>query len=212
MKIDYRPAFSYPFRGKNLRRRLLIGCACSLILPLIFGYFIRAYRKILHGEDSEPPEWDDMMDIFSQGMIGLFIVIIYLFLPFLLILIGYLLTGGGYYVISSQGVISFTGILSLMVVLVGFLLFFLALILLPMALAFYADSLDIMEAINLPQVAGKVCDNIENYFMALIVFSCVALAALGIFIFILPLSIFYLYLFFAYVFARVAVNSEQVSK
>jgi len=208
MKLDYGPAFSYPFKGKGLRKRLLIGCACSLVLPLIFGYFIRAYRKILRGEDREPPEWDDMMDIFSQGMIGIFIVIIYIFLPLLLILIGYLLTGGGYYIISSQGVISFTGILSLMIVLLGILLFFLALILLPMALAFYADSLDIMEAINLPQVAGKVCDNIENYFMAIIVFSCVSVAALGIFIFILPLSVFYLYLFFAYIFAQVVVSSE----
>ncbi len=208
MKLDYSTAFSYPFKGKDLRKRLLIGCACSLILPLIFGYFIRAYRKILHGEDREPPEWDDMMDIFSQGMIGLFIIIIYMFLPFLLILTGYLLTGGGYYIISSLGVISFTGILSLMVAILGFLLFFLALILLPMALAFYADSLDIMEAINLPQVAGKICENIENYFMALIVFLCVALAVLGIFIFIFPLAIFYLYLFFAYIFAMVGVNSE----
>ncbi|MEQ8190213.1 MAG: DUF4013 domain-containing protein [Candidatus Eremiobacterota bacterium] len=203
MKLDYGPAFSYPFKGKCLWKRLLIGSACSLVVPLIFGYFIRAYRKILHGEYKEPPEWDDMMDIFSQGMIGIFIVLIYMFLPFLLILIGYLLTGGGYYVISSQGAISFAGILSLMIILLGFLLLFLALILLPMALAFYADSLDIMEAINLPQVAGKIFDNIENYFMALIVFSSVALAVLGIFIFIFPVSIFYLHLFFAYVFAQV---------
>jgi len=203
MKLHYGPAFSYPFKGKDWPKKLLMGCLYSLILPLIFGYFIRAYRKIIHGEDKEPPDWDDMMDIFSHGMIGLFIVLIYIFLPFLLILTGYLLTGGGYYLISSQGAVSFTAILSLMIILLGFFLLFLALILLPMALAFYADSLEIMDSINLPQVAGRICDNIEDYFMALIVFSSVALAALGIFIFILPFSIFYLHLFFAYVFAQV---------
>jgi hypothetical protein len=209
MKLHYGPAFSYPFKGKDWPKRLLMGCLYSLILPLIFGYFIRAYRKIIHGEDKEPPDWDDMMDIFSHGMIGLFIVLIYMFLPFLLILTGYLLTGGGYYLISSQGAVSFTAILSLMIILLGFLLLFLALILLPMALAFYADSLEIMDSINLPQVAGRICDNIEDYFMALIVFSSVALAALGIFIFILPFSIFYLHLFFAYVFAQVYETENQ---
>jgi len=209
MKLQYGPAFSYPFKGKDWPKRLLWGCLYSLILPLIFGYFIRAYRKIIHGEDKEPPDWDDMMDIFSHGMIGLFIVLIYIFLPFLLILTGYLLTGGGYYLISSQGAVSFTAILSLMIILLGFFLLFLALILLPMALAFYADSLEIMDSINLPQVAGRICDNIEDYFMALIVFSSVALATLGIFIFILPFSIFYLHLFFAYVFAQVYDMENQ---
>jgi hypothetical protein len=203
LKLQYGPAFTYPFKRKEKVKYLLIGSLCSLVLPLIFGYFIRTYRKIIHGEDKEPPPWDDMMEIFSQGMIGLFIVLIYIFFPLLLILIGYLLIGGGDYLISSEGAISFTGMLCSILIIIGILLLLVAIFLLPMALAFYADTLDIMEALYLHQVVAKIFAIIEDYCMAIFIFSIVSLAILGIFIFIFPLAIFYLYLFFAWVFGQV---------
>ena len=204
MKLNYKDAFFYPFRGENWLKKFLIGGLAAffpLTFPLAFGFFINSYRRLIHHDD-DLPEWKDVMDIYSQGIIGLLIVLVYILPPFLLILIGYLLLGGGSGLITSTGAISFWGMIISMFILTGFLLLLFSFFLLPAGLAFYVDTLDFMDALKFPQIIKKVFDHIDKYCNLLIFYTCVMGASLSIFFFIFPFVIFYLHLLYGYVFSR----------
>jgi len=176
---------------------------------MILGYFIASLRRIICRQVEELPDWEDTMGFFSQGIIVLAIIIVYLFFPFLLILIGYILIGGGKGLISSEGAISFAGMIFGIIILIGFLLLIFSIFVIPMALAFYAETLSIMEALYLPQVMARIFDNIELYFMGWFVCLCVTVAVLSIFIFIFPLAFFYLYMFYAYIFGHIYLTGDE---
>jgi len=211
MKIEYKKAFKYPFHGKGwLKKFFLMGLATvfPLTFPLAFGFFIRAYRNLIHGEE-ELPELHDIMEIYSHGIMGLLVVVFYLLPSFILILAGYLLTGGGRGFIASTGTISFAGMIFSMLILIGLLLLLFACFILPVVLAYYADTLDFMEVVKFPEIVNRIFGHIDKYFSLLIVYICIAGAVLSIFFFALPFAIFYLHLFYAYLFTPYYVTYQD---
>lgn len=208
IKLNYGQLLKYTFTGKGWFKKFLLGSLSTLLIPLSLGYFIRTYRRIIHG-DNDLPEWNDIMEMFSQGMIVLLIIIIYLLVPLLLILTGYFLLGGGAGLISSEGTISFTGMIISSFVLAGIFLFIFSLLLLPQALASYADTLDIMEPLRVKEVIKKIFSKIESYFTVLIVYLCVSGSVIAIFWFILPCAVFYIQLFYANIFALVYAETQD---
>lgn len=94
---------TFPFNTAEGRKNFLIGCLASMasffipILPsiLVYGYIARIIRKISAGEAPSMPDWDNLNDMFMDGL-RLYGVKLLIGLPLLVILFG----GIGFYAIG----------------------------------------------------------------------------------------------------------------
>lgn len=75
--VDFGRAFTYVFKDKDWIKKILIG---GLMVPLIVVFFIGAFiltgytveivRRVMNGEDTPLPEWDDIGGYLTRGFIA----------------------------------------------------------------------------------------------------------------------------------------------
>jgi hypothetical protein len=81
--MNFSRAFSFMFEDKNWVVKILLGAIFNLLtlvligLPFIFGYLLELAKNSREGKEIPLPEWDNLGDKFTRGLIYLIIVIIY---------------------------------------------------------------------------------------------------------------------------------------
>jgi hypothetical protein len=81
--MNFTKAFSFMFEDKNWIVKILLGAVFNLLtlvlvgIPFIFGYLLELARNSSEGKEIPLPEWDNLGDKFTRGLVYLIIVIIY---------------------------------------------------------------------------------------------------------------------------------------
>jgi hypothetical protein len=81
--INYTKAFSFMFEDKNWAVKILLGAIFNLLtlvlvgIPFILGYLLELAKNSSEGKEIPLPEWDNLGDKFTRGLVYLIIVIIY---------------------------------------------------------------------------------------------------------------------------------------
>jgi len=81
--INYTKAFSFMFEDKSWAVKILLGAIFNLLtlvlvgIPFILGYLLELAKNSSEGKEIPLPEWDNLGDKFTRGLVYLIIVIIY---------------------------------------------------------------------------------------------------------------------------------------
>ncbi len=81
--INYTKAFSFMFEDKNWAVKILLGAIFNLLtlvlvgIPFILGYLLELAKNSSEGKEIPLPEWDNLGDKFTRGLVYLIIIIIY---------------------------------------------------------------------------------------------------------------------------------------
>jgi hypothetical protein len=81
--MNYTRAFSFMFEDKNWVVKILLGAIFNLLtvvligIPFILGYLLELARNSSEGKEIPLPEWDNLGDKFTRGLVYFIIVIIY---------------------------------------------------------------------------------------------------------------------------------------
>ncbi len=81
--INYTRAFSFMFEDKNWAVKILLGAVFNLLtlvlvgIPFILGYLLELAKNSSEGKEIPLPEWDNLGDKFTKGLVFLVILIIY---------------------------------------------------------------------------------------------------------------------------------------
>jgi hypothetical protein len=74
--VDFGEGLAFFFRDPRWISKLLIlsliffplGCLCLIGMPFVEGYQFRLTRRVVQGDDTVLPEWDDLGGIFVDGL------------------------------------------------------------------------------------------------------------------------------------------------
>ncbi len=169
--MDIGKAFSYVFDDEDWLTKVLIGGLLGLI-PIVgefltYGYIVELIKNVIDGVPLPMPEWDDWGSKLVKGLV-LFVIGLVYFLPLILV---WFCFGGGVAVIGTQwreladtlGVIGgiCLGGLTLLYNLV-------LCVILPAAIARYADTNEVNAAFRLGEVVDLVKANFGAYLLVLL--------------------------------------------
>jgi hypothetical protein len=180
--IDIGKAFSHMFEDEEWTTKAIIGAALSII-PIVnfivIGYELRLIRKVSQGEDRPMPTWEDMGDLFMEGLqLGLAQIVLTLpiALFFLLPLFGFwfsifllpVFAGsapeaeiermvGAYMGLGMLGMFGCFGIGMLLSFLMGFVL--------PAVTANFSRKRTFASCFEVSAILGFIRRNLGNYFM-----------------------------------------------
>lgn len=206
-------AFDYPRRGGDWPIRVGIGGILVLVgafvlIPLIVveGYVYRVLRGTTRG-DHRPPEWEDWIDLFVEGIRMYIIQIAYVLVPTLLIVAGTLLA-----VVEFAGGSDLAGV-GYALIAVGMLLELVVIYLLPAALSNFASTGQLGAAFDLGTVRRVALS--PNYFAPVVISillgivlgtvgAVLSLVLVGVFV------LFYLQVVIAYLWGRAYVAGGGV--
>lgn len=145
-------ALEYPLEGDDYTP-LLIGSVLAffswLVIPAIIlnGYYLSVIRTSYDGQRS-PPQFEEWGDLFLTGLVGAIISIVYVFIPTVVFVAIFVLTGGaGVLLGGDAGLASFLGGI-LIALLVSGVLYLVVWYVLPAALANYARTDSIAAAFS----------------------------------------------------------------
>ena len=154
--MDLAKAFSFVFEDPDWVAKIVIGGLVGLIpifgQLLVLGYMIAVGRNVIRGRPQPLPEWSEFGQLLADGQYASVVGCVYI-LPIVLVLCIVLLPllaiGGAFNEQANLGTISalgcFTGFATLYGIVVVWLL-------LPAALARYADTGDLMSALQFSEV------------------------------------------------------------
>jgi len=72
--VDFGRSFTFVSEDPDWIKKILIGgvfalaCAVLVGIPFVLGYFSRTLRNVVAGEPRPMPEWDDLGEIFNEGL------------------------------------------------------------------------------------------------------------------------------------------------
>jgi hypothetical protein len=72
--VDFGRSFTLVTEDPEWVRKILIGgvftLACALLVgvPFVLGYFSRTLKNVIAGEARPMPDWDDLGDLFNEGL------------------------------------------------------------------------------------------------------------------------------------------------
>ena len=156
--VDWVHSITQPFSGtKNILNFLVLAVLNAfwfLLLPAVIvnGYLVRFVQNVYQAKKELPEwptfEWHEWWYMLKHGFFFTLISFIYLAVPF---------------VIAYFGA---AGTLPLWFVLLAFLLFFVLIFILPMALVYYATTENIWQAFNFPEIFSAIFKKIVPYLLA----------------------------------------------
>jgi Protein of unknown function (DUF4013) len=82
MKVER--SFTFAFRAPQATKKIFRGVLfCMLFFTVFFafvvvGYVMRILCDVLEGRDARLPEWDNLMDLFNEGLQPVLIILVYL--------------------------------------------------------------------------------------------------------------------------------------
>jgi len=171
--MDIGKAFAFVFEDENWIVKLLLAAAILLLgiifswvllIPLLAaaiflgGYTVEITRRVIKGDPDELPEWDNWGALFGDGLKVWVIGIVYALPAIIVGLCLGVLTG-----VVSENSESASAFLSLVLSCFNFLWAILVSIVLPAAIAFYADTDDLSAAFRFGEVLALVRDNLKTY-------------------------------------------------
>jgi hypothetical protein len=81
--MDFTRAFSFMFEDKNWIVKIVLGAIFNLLMmvlvgiPFVLGYLLELAKNASEGKEIPLPEWDNLGEKFTHGLIFFIIVIIY---------------------------------------------------------------------------------------------------------------------------------------
>lgn len=165
--MKYEKAFTYMFKDKDAVKKLIIGsiaAICSFIvfgLFFVLGYFIETVNRIITHRSPIMPDWEDVENIFKQGVMGFAITFVYAMVFLIVIILPIIF-------IAYMGSAIFAG--GILYNFLLLLLFFLSIILTlplmiayPISLLLFAAEGDFKSAFDVFKIASFLRRNISTY-------------------------------------------------
>lgn len=173
--MDFAKAFSYVFDDSNWVQKIVIGGLLSIIpifgQLIVLGYMVSISRNVINGNPHPLPEWSDFGQFLVDGLYVFVISLVYV-LPILIvmcvILLPALAIGGAFSENGDAGAIGAVGTccFTIFAVIYGAALGWL---LLPAAIAHYADKGDFMAALRFTEILSITRANPISFLMAFVV-------------------------------------------
>jgi len=177
-KMDIGKAFTFVFEDENWIVKLLLAAAILLlglvfswvllIPPIVAGIFIGGYtveitRRVIQGDPQELPEWDDWGKLFGEGLKVWVVGVVYA-LPIIVVslCLGALI---GVLADSSE---ELSVIVSLVLSCFNILWAILISIVLPAAIASYADTDDLGAAFRFSDIFALISNNLSTYLITFV--------------------------------------------
>ena len=171
--MDIGKAFSYVFDDEDWLKKILIGGLLNII-PLVgslftYGYMIETTKRVIDGYPTPLPAWDDWGGKFMKGLIYFVITLVY-FLPLLLVMIcfGVAIGIAGSQMADPDDIATVVGIANACIGCLALVYSLLVMLILPAAVAKYADTGQIGAAFQFGEIIGLVRANIGTYLMVLL--------------------------------------------
>ena len=176
--MDIGKAFAFVFEDKDWITKILIAAAILLLgvvfswlflIPLILavallnGYGVEITRRVIRGNLDALPEWDDWGKLFADGLKAWVIGIVYS-LPIIIIAICLSIPIGA----LGENAQEASSLLSLFLSCISLLYAMALSLVLPAAIAFYADEDDLGAAFRFGDVFGLVFNNLSTYLVTFI--------------------------------------------
>ena len=168
MALDIGKALKFPLDDQNWIVKILIGTVL-MIIPIVnfmpIGYVYNIFKKVLNKEEPSLPEWEGWGDLFIRGLMVFLIMLVYIIVPWIILMIGTgLMTAGAN---NNSGAL--TG-LGGFVMFIGGLLYLIVAILVPFAIAHYAKNNEEFGAIfKFGDIIGNFFKVIGDYLLAIVV-------------------------------------------
>jgi hypothetical protein len=173
--MDFAKAFAFVFDDPDWIKKIVIGGLVTLI-PVVgsllaLGYMVSIGRNVIQGNPHPLPDWSAFGQMLIDGLYALVIYFVYT-LPILivlcLVLLPSLVIGGAFGEDGSLNVVAILGIccFSLFAIIYGIAV---GVLFLPVALARYADTGDMMSALRFTQVLAISRANLVVFLMALVI-------------------------------------------
>ena len=168
MALDIGKALKFPTEDENWIVKILIGTVL-MIIPIVnfipIGYVYNIFKKVLNKEEPNLPEWGEWGDLFIRGLMVFLIMLVYIIVPWILLMIG-----GG---IMTAGANNDSGALTGLggfVMFIGGLLYLVVALLVPFAIAHYAKNGEEFGAIfKFGDIIGNLFKAIGDYLLAIVV-------------------------------------------
>ncbi len=171
--MDIGKAFGYVFDDEDWLKKVLIGGLLNII-PVVgslftYGYMIETTKRVIDGYPTPLPEWDDWGGKFMKGLIYFVIGLVY-FLPLLLVMIcvGIVMALASSQMADPDSAGALIGIVNACLGCLALLYSLLVMLILPAAVARYADTGQISAAFQFGEVIGLVRANVGTYLMVLL--------------------------------------------
>jgi hypothetical protein len=180
--VDFGRSFTFVTEDPEWVKKILIGgvftlaCAILVGVPFVLGYFSRTLRNVVAGEPRPMPEWDDLGDIFNEGLrltavyllYTLAIVAALLALGAVVMLPALALSGSRHDPSEVFGLLGGLGIVAVYgLIMVGSLALA---VYLPAALARAALRGTVGDGLAWRDILGFISANLGNYLMSLVIY------------------------------------------
>lgn len=171
-EFDLGKAFTFVFQDPRWLEKVLIGGLFWIATILLFGWFFilgymaRIVRNVAAGVDDRLPEWDDLGEMFTEGL-KLFLVAFVWYLPIFLVMVPLMVWAIVFDEFGSPRMSElFAGCMVLTIVPLGLLITFV----LPAALVRTAVYRTVGAGLAIGPVFAFVRDNFVNFLLAFIVY------------------------------------------
>jgi hypothetical protein len=176
--MDIGKSFAFVFEDKDWIVKILIAAAILLLgilfswlllIPLIVagallsGYGVEITRRVIKGTIDGLPEWDDWGGLFKDGLMVLIIGVVYA-LPMIIVSMCLGIPIGAFAEDASE----LSSVLSFFLSCLSFLYAIAISIVLPAAIAAYADEDDLSAAFRFGEIFGLVRDNLSTYLITFV--------------------------------------------
>ena len=152
-----------PFLDRRGPRKLLTGIILSLFPVISFlamGYLVKIFQSRLEIHESwDLPEWQDRARLFFLGLMFFLTVLCYTFIPFLATSVSLAMIGGGLWLLIP----------SLIFIVAASALWLLAIFMLPMAMALFLQTGDILSILDARMIFHSVGLVLSRYFRITII-------------------------------------------
>lgn len=220
--MDVGSSFTYQMEDEDWITKILIGAVVGLI-PIVggflqMGFTLEAMKRVIDGAPSPLPEWDEWGDKLVKGLVAWVISFVYS-LP--IIVVAGCFGGGGSALLGgadSDAAGAGATILFSCVGCLTLILFVAIFLLLPAAIARYADTGEFGAAFQFGEVFSMVQNNISTYAIVLVMTLVAGLvSSLGVIVCVIGVLVtsFYAQLIIAHLYGsayNVAMGSEPVAE
>lgn len=175
--MDIGKSFAFVFEDKDWIVKILIAAAIVLVgsllgvlvIPaiiagvLVSGYGVEITRRVIRGTLDGLPEWDDWGALFKDGLMVLIIGLVYA-LPIIIVSMCLGIPIGAF----SEDASELSSVLWFFLSCLSFLYTIAMSIVLPAAIATYADEDDLGAAFRFGEIFGLVRDNLSTYLITFV--------------------------------------------
>jgi hypothetical protein len=162
--------FKVVFKDKDWLKKTLIG-GFFLMIPFLnvfsFGFFARFIHNRLETGSKELPSWNNWSLLFLKGLEWGVVIAIYFAIP--LLILSLLPEPVMVFLVNPKFVITLLNIRGYLILFVSFLLGFVVMFFLPMALIIYSDSGSFLDGIQFQKIFRRIQMKILPYITAYLI-------------------------------------------